>query len=392
MRKSVIMALCIIFFSVLLVPRVALGDSTISQIQDVLDRMDREFREFKDAGNSLMSGMPATEQQYQPNEIDKVLGDSRKTLEIEQGLARLTLDYMGKVRSSLTALPELLPYLERFDSIAQSLDSVAQSVISNEQQQLDMLEQMRQAYYNNDTPGWNSLNQQYESLQARDRELSSQLKDIAANETSLMNEAKDMLRGELTNLQQAQQQAVATPAPVNSPASKYDKKTLAMRSKAYQLKEKYKSLPLTNNMTPEEKKKAKEWNKKQYEAAGKCNGFVVAVLKAGNIALPSDTTLLGLYKHARSYPDTKPKAGSVIFVKGEGSADKIKKLKAEEKKSIGLEGISGIHVLFVVDVSDDGSAIKVIEASGSDKGIIEMSFSTAKGRWLDKNILRCWTP
>ncbi|MCL5774212.1 MAG: hypothetical protein M1536_07530 [Firmicutes bacterium] len=218
LRKFVIMTLCTIFLSVLSVPRVAWGYSSISQVQDVLSRIDRDTREFYDAKDSIINSMPSSQAEYQPGEIDKVLADARKTLDAEQALVRLTMDYMGKIRAALTALPELAPYLERFDPLSRSLNDVAQSMLSNEQQQFAMLEQMQQAYHNNDAASWNSLNQQYASLQAESHDLAAQLKTVFTNIENLRNEVTTSLQSELTTLQQAPQPQ-QTPKPQQTPAA-----------------------------------------------------------------------------------------------------------------------------------------------------------------------------
>lgn len=210
MRKFISLALCITILSagVLFAPRAVWGDSDpgrqehISQVQDVLTRIDQDSKAFLDARDSLLGQMPASQPQYDPSEIDKVLADSRKTLEIEQSLGQLLLDYEGKRRLTLSALPELASYLEKFDSSNGRLNDVLQEMLSNEQQQLGMLEQMRQAYDNNDTPGWNSLNQQYESVRAAEEGLAAQLNPFVNDQNGLMNDVQSFLRQELSTLQQ----------------------------------------------------------------------------------------------------------------------------------------------------------------------------------------------
>lgn len=215
MRKFISLALCItiLFSGFVLAPQAVWGDSGagrqehISQIQDVLARIDREWREFQATRDSLLSGMPSSQPQYDPSEIDKVLADSRKTVEIEQALGQLALDYMDKCRSPLSALQELAPYLERFDPTDQAMKPVVENMIANEQQQLGMLEQMRQAYYNDDTPGWNSLNQQYDALREAHFALAPRLKELFETHQILMSDATSFLQQELATLQQQEQAA-----------------------------------------------------------------------------------------------------------------------------------------------------------------------------------------
>jgi hypothetical protein len=176
------------------------NEAKAALIQKALSEMDRDLNEFIKSRDELINAMPASKPEYAPSEIDKMLADSRRVVEIERRLVNLWLDYAARRKSHLPALPELSLDLRRLATADQAMDEMAKLLLSKEQEQLDMLQQMQQAYHEQDARRWNSLNQQYEAIRQQSIDLSGQSKQIVAKQDEITVEVKAALERLLISL------------------------------------------------------------------------------------------------------------------------------------------------------------------------------------------------
>jgi hypothetical protein len=179
----------------------AANQAKIEIITRILAQLEDDRLKFTDARTALMNSMPVPKPQYSPSEIDEALGQSIKILEAEQALTRLTLDYIAQRLDRLTKLEELNSFAQRLRSSNQVFVDIAGRLLSNEQEQLEMLKQMQQAYRSHDAERWNSLNAQYAGIQARGQEFSAPGTRIITEEENILAEVNTFLQQLLADLQ-----------------------------------------------------------------------------------------------------------------------------------------------------------------------------------------------
>jgi len=205
MRHVLVVALFVIALSIStsaqIDPSKTADEAKIEAIKQLLVHLEEDRIAFVKAKNETLNSTPSSQREYAPSEIDKGLANAIVVLDKERTLTSLTLDFSQKRFSRVSSLAELRTYADRLHVSNQQLANLASSILTNEQQQVEIIKQMQQAYHNREAARWNSLNTQYEELQRRVQPYSASLGQTVAYEEEIMRGVEAYLNELLERLQ-----------------------------------------------------------------------------------------------------------------------------------------------------------------------------------------------